>query len=570
MTTASSSSSASKVAPQAADGLDSYTPLVRKLLALRGITTSAAAELFLEPDYDTGVHDPMLLMGMETAVARICQAIDAEEAIVIYADYDADGMPAAVVLDGFFKAIGYSKTSIYVPHRHDEGYGLNRGALETLAKQGAKLLITVDCGIADVENVSYANSLGLDVIITDHHLPQAAVPPAVAIINPKQLGDTYPDKMLCGAAVAWKLVLGLLGTGCFVVPSGFAKWQLDMVGLATLSDMVPLTGENRVLAKYGLMVLRKSRRPGLRALVASLKMNQLHLTEDDIGYMITPRINAASRMGSAMDALRLLATEDEAEARELCKVLQAVNDERKGIVASMVKEIRKHLAERDSLPAVIVAGNPSWRPSLLGLAANSLVEDHARPVFLWGRNGDGVLKGSCRADGTADLVALMSRAATGTFIEFGGHAQSGGFSVALEKVALLEAELVAAYEAVKEEKTRANEADSVIDLSIDEVTWQLQGELERFAPFGLANPKPAFRFKGVPIAHAKLFGKEKNHSELGFKNSRGRAIPGIAFFSTIAETFQPGDTVTLCANLEKSMFRNFPELRLRIVSVERT
>src|SRR3989338_2122974 len=369
-----------------------YSPLLRQLLVGRGIVSAEEAEKFLNPHYENHSHDPFLMKDMEKAVERILKVVKDDERIAIFSDYDADGIPGAVVLHDFFKRIGHLNFENYIPDRHGEGFGLNASAIRELHESGCRLLITIDCGITDTEEVAHAIELGMDVIITDHHLPGAEIPHAYAILNPKQADCRYPEKMLCGSGVIFKLIQAL----CFeirnskfdipetIFPAGQEKWLLDMVGLATLSDMVPLTGENRVFAHFGLKVLRKSPRKGLRELLSVLRLNRSELTEDDIGFSISPRINAASRMGVPMDAFRLFATSDEAEAATLARHLDKMNTERKGKVASLVKEVRRTVEERGE-GKVIVAGNPNWRPALLGLVANSLAEDMHCPVFLWGR-----------------------------------------------------------------------------------------------------------------------------------------------------------------------------------------
>ena len=253
-----------------------------------------------------------------------------------------------------------------------------------------------------MQQVETAEKHGIDVIITDHHIPGKKLPKAFAIINPKQDGCQYPEKMLCGAGVVFKLIQTLIKSGKFEWKEGQEKWMLDMVGLATLSDMVPLLGENRIFAYYGMKVLQKSPRSGLQKLFSLLKINQNTVTEDDIAFMITPRINAASRMGIPLDAFKLLSTTDEAEAGVLAEHLNNKNDERKGLVASMVKEIKKKIKERYEdtdieMHRVIVLGNPEWKPSLLGLVASSFSDEHDRPVFLWGREGgddSSIIKGN--------------------------------------------------------------------------------------------------------------------------------------------------------------------------------
>ena len=351
-----------------------------------------------------------------------------------------------------------------------------------------------------------------------------------------------------------------------------------MVGIATLSDMVPLLGENRVLAHYGLKVLRKSPRVGLGQLLRELRVNRQELSEDDIGFTISPRINAASRMGLPMDAFKLFATTDEGEAGVLAKHLNKINDERKGKVASLVKEVRKIVSGRDGNHArkVIVLGNPSWRPALLGLVANALVEDYRKPVFVWGREGlpaqaggEAVLKGSCRSDGSVDVNALMHEARH-ALVEFGGHREAGGFSITLPQVALLEGELEVAYERVRKE--RAEEVFEYADtaISIEEVTWDLWRDIEPFAPFGVGNPKPVFLVENAPLSAVRRFGKEKQHLELVFEKPNREKVSAISFFVGEDEAYArlaAGGRVNFAATLERSTYRNFPELRLRIVNI---
>lgn len=561
------------ISSDVSDSLAAYHPFVRDLLAGRGITDPTEAAAFLEPNYDTHIHDPFLLKDMKKCVERIGAAVSAGEKIAIYSDYDADGIPGAVVLHDFFKEIGYSNTVHYIPMRNEEGFGLNHAAVDDLASQGVKLLITIDCGITDSEEVATAAAHGIDVIITDHHMPGAQLPPAYAIINPKQDGCVYPEKMLCGSGVIFKVIQALIQSGRTNFRSGQEKWFLDMVGLATLSDMVPLRGENRVLSSYGLTVMRKNRRLGLSRLLSLLGIKANTLTEDDIAFMITPRINAASRMGVPRDAFRLLSTSDEAEAALLAEHLDNKNDERKGVVGSMVKEIKKKIHERgEEMKKVLVVGNPEWKPSLLGLVANSFSDEHGRPVFLWGRegsNGSSVIKGSCRAGGDTNVVSLMEKIKD-VFIDYGGHKGAGGFSVSHEHIHTLEDRLNAAFEELLQEKP----ADDIVlvdrALSLDDVNWITYGHVERFAPFGCDNPKPLFLFERARISAVKLFGKEKNHLELKFAAPSGKAVSAIAFFSQpeqFAVNVAEGSVVNLVATLEKSTFRNFPELRLRIVDV---
>lgn len=584
-----------------------YPELLRILLLNRGISNKEEAGAFMEPDYERDLYDPFLLPDMARAVERILQAVEKKEKIVIFSDYDADGIPGGVILHDFFEKICYTDFANYIPHRHLEGFGLNHEAIEKFKADKVGLIITVDCGIADVAEVARAREHGIDVIITDHHEPGKVLPDAVAVIDAKRADSKYPFKDLCGAGMAFKLVQAIImfvkspayplrltqtnrskdtvGTSFEIsgLKDGMEKWFLDMVGIATLSDMVPLVGENRALAYYGLKVLRKSPRVGLMKLLSLLKIEQRNITEDDIGFSISPRINAASRMGDPEDAFKLFVAKTDAEADTLARHLDHINNERKGVVAGIVKEVRKIMKERYDDPLggpqdktvlkkVIVIGNPEWKPSLLGLVANSLVDDHARPVFLWGRDGGNILKGSCRGDGCTSVIDLMMEVETGIFEEFGGHNMSGGFSVVQEKAHLLEEKLQIAYEKVSTRGIiQVEEAVADAQISFDEVTNENYRLIEKLSPYGVGNPKPLFLFEKVVIEGVKMFGKETNHLELSFKNSRGRVVKAIGFFTkdtAYGPALKAGDTINLLANFEKSTFRGFAELRLRIVDVE--
>ncbi|MEX0918077.1 MAG: single-stranded-DNA-specific exonuclease RecJ [Candidatus Paceibacterota bacterium] len=547
--------------------LSTYDPLTTGILHRQGVTDAAAAEAFLNPNYDTDRHDPFLLPDMENAVARILQAISENEHIVIYSDYDCDGIPGAVVLYDFFTDIGFSNFTNYIPHRHFEGFGLNVEAVEKIAADGAKLIITVDCGSGDHAAVAVAKELGVDVIVTDHHEPSKTPLGAYALVNPKA-GGSYPFQELCGAGVAFKMVEALIARGGFTLAPGREKWLLDMVGLATVSDMVPLVGENRVFAKYGLMVLRKSRRPGLQHLFRKARLNQRYVTEDDIGFTIGPRINAASRMDTPEDAFHMLADRDESDAGARVAHLEKLNNERKGLVASMTKELKKRINELIELPPVLVMGSPEWRPALAGLAANSLAETYQRPAFIWGRDGHGVIKGSCRSDGQTSVVALMN-AVSEIFLEHGGHHMSGGFAVHDDHVFAFPERLNSAY-ALLGEQAVVNE-EIVVDgeLTLSAVDEKLCATLAALGPFGMGNPKPLFAFPDVVPKEVSVFGKTKEHLKLLF-DVDGRSIEAIAFFST-PESFtalpEVGKQVRLIGHVEESYFMGRRQIRLRVVDI---
>lgn len=540
--------------------------LLDHLLEVRGVADSEQ-ESFLNPDYETGRHDPFLLNDMQVAVDRIMKAIDDNERITIYSDYDCDGIPGAVVLHDFFKAVGFDNFTNYIPHRHFEGFGLNKKAVDKIAEDGTDLIITIDCGTSDKEAAQSVSEAGMELIVTDHHEPPEQLPKAVAIVNPR-VGSNYPFPHLCGAAVVFKLAEALLSTGKFSLKLGKEKWWLDMVALATVGDMVPLVGENRVLAHWGLAVLRKSRRPGLQKLLRQARADQRRLTEDDIGFTIAPRINAASRMDTPEDAFLMLSLDDVSLAGARAERLHKLNNERKGIVASMTKELKKRMSEMVDIPKVLVLGNPEWRPSLVGLCANSLADEYSRPVFLWGRDGNGVIKGSCRSGGEVSLVKLME-AASKYFSENGGHHAAGGFSVKEESIYQLPQALNDVYDSLGNELLNSEEVVVDSQLSLSEVNDALVRTLQKMAPYGIGNPKPIFAFAKVAPNKVEQFGKNKEHLKLMFDNG-SRDIEAIAFFSK-AENYQKapkvGEPITLLAQVEESFFMGRRQVRLRIVDI---
>lgn len=562
--------------------MQKYGELLAELLKKRGITDAKDADIFLNPNYEKGLHDPFLMRDMEKACVRLFEAIEAKEKIVIYADYDCDGIPGAVILTDLFKLIGvpvevYPHTKdfsvgVYIPQRNSEGYGLNLEAIKQFATSGVKLLVTIDLGITAVKEVAQAEVEGIDVIITDHHIPHEVLPRAYAVLNPKV--DNYPEKMLCGAGVMFKFVQGFIKKyrEYFKIKEGQEKWMLDMAGLATLSDMVPLTGENRTLAYFGMKVLRKSPRPGLQKLLAKMKIDQRYLSEDDIGFMVTPRLNAASRMDDPMRAYELLSTGDEAEAGILADHLSKINDERKNIVTSIMREVNKKFSESSVhlQKEVVVIGNPKWKVGILGLVAGKISDEYKKPVFVWGKDENDLIKGSCRSDGSVSVVELMTETKD-SFMEFGGHELAGGFTVHAEKIHFLEEELSVSFHKVKRQQdTKEMIYDIKSDFRIVNIkNWK---EIEKMSPFGLGNPKPVFLFENVKIEKIKKFGKNGSgeHLEITFSDATKNKATAISFFSnheSFSVPIMENSKVGLLAVFDFSRFRGRDELRLRIVDI---
>lgn len=545
--------------------------LIQTLLHKRGIRDIGEIEKFLKPDFARDTHDPFLLVDMDRAVERLLTAIERKEKIAVYADFDCDGIPAAVVMHDFLKKIGHENFEVYIPHRHNEGHGFHKGAIDTLANRGVLLIVTVDVGVTAFEAVAHAHSLGIDAIITDHHELPRVLPDAVSVINPKREG--YPFKDLCGASVAFKLVQATLvlgrkkGLDAFhAIPEGWEKWLLDMVGIATIADMVPLVGENRALARYGIVVLRKSQRAGIHALCRKLRLNQNTITEDDIGFSIAPRVNAASRMDEPELAFRMLSTADRTEAEEIVGELEKLNARRKGIIASLVKEAKHLASERFEGGRIAVLGNPLWKPALLGLVANALMEERGGAVCLWGRDGNGAIKGSCRSDGSINIVEMFKVAHVESALEeSGGHACAGGFSVSHEQVHHLPEIFARAVESIG---SLAYENKPVHDaeLALAHITPALWETLSQLSPFGVGNKKPIFRVPSATVESIRIFGKEGNHTEIVLSEGEtSQQVRAFDFFRTPDEFTNPpciGNIVDLLATVERDTFRNSVALRL--------
>ena len=578
------------------DELAAYDDLTEALLARRGVLTKEEAEKFLNPSYDEHLHDPFLMTDMSLAAERLGTAIRSGERIAVWSDYDCDGIPGGVLLHDFLKKTGANFEN-YIPHRHEEGYGMNVSGIEKLARNGVTLVVTVDSGITDVAPIARAKELGMEVIITDHHLPllrqgyegQAGLelPDAFAVLNPNARPDeTYPYKSLCGSGVVWKLVCATLTIlhnsgptsprlrGATELSLGWEKWLLDMVGLATIADMVPLTGENRLLATYGLRVLRKSPRIGLQKLLRGMRVEQRAITEDDVGFMIAPRVNAASRLGNARDAFELFTTTDESRADELAKKLEKMNRERKAQAGAITRAVHTRIKERGEVRSIIALGDPEWRPALLGLVANTIADEYERPVFLWGREGNMSLKGSVRSGGAVHTLELM-QATENTFAQCGGHAAAGGFTVLDTEVFFLEDRLVEAHAKLTEGKI----ADDDLALRADAVITPLEAtedflkKIGRLAPFGQDNPKPVFLLRNVVAREISRFGKAQEHLKIKIDvDESRRTVDAVTFFAKGAiaratSTLAHGSRINLLAHLERDTFSHGNPVRLRLLDI---
>jgi len=494
--------------------------ITSQLLINRGISDIQQAERFLSSTL-SDIRSPLGMKGMKEGVERVQKALHNKEKIAIYGDYDVDGITSTSILLMFLKSAG-AYVSYYIPERIAEGYGLNADAISGLAERGVTLLITVDCGISDHAELKLAKELGMDVVVTDHHEVPGDLPPAYAIINPKQSGCPFPFKNLAGVGVAFNFIIALRAT---LRDEGFWKEKevpnlkeyLDLVALGTIADVVPLVDENRIFVKYGLMELTASTKPGIIALKEISGLNDVPINAGMVGYRLAPRINAAGRVGKGVDGVRLLTSESYDEAASIAKLLDDGNKERQGLEEVILREATGMvesglISDRKS----IVLASENWHPGVIGIVASRIAEKYYRPTVMIAIK-DGVGKGSARSihsfmlyEGLKECSHLLK--------EFGGHDYAAGLSINEENIEKFRDafERVASNKLSDEDMVPEMDIDATMDLN--DVTEGLVNELDNLAPFGEANPEPLLCSTGLGIADCKVVGN--NHLKMRVKQGR--------------------------------------------------
>ncbi len=501
---------------------------VAKILVNRGITGIEHAERFLRSSFED-LHEPFLLPDMEKAVRRIIHAIRSDETIFVYGDYDADGITATSLLVRFFQDIG-KKAEYHIPRRLEEGYGITIGALEKIKAAGASLVVTVDCGISSVTELRVARAMGLDVIITDHHEPPETIPEALAVVNPRLPGCEYPFKGLAGVGIALKLVQAInaglagkdkAGPGLDV---SLLKY-LDIVALGTVADVVPLRGENRILVKHGLKVLKESGRAGIQKLKEVALVREDNLSVGTIGYQMAPRLNASGRLGEAGAGVRLLLTDDPEEATEIAHDLEAMNRERQEIEEKILDDARSMIVcAPDYNYCSIVLHSSEWHQGVIGIVASRLVEEFYRPTILVSMAGE-TGKGSARGIPGYNLYQGLERCRD-LLEAFGGHKFAAGLSLKKENFGRFKEKF---EEAVKNTLTPEDfvpwlRIDSEVRLK--DLDWKVYSEIKSVSPFGPANPEPVFESGPLQVMYPKIVGK--NHVRMKLSQD-GFAMNSIAF-----------------------------------------
>lgn len=504
---------------------DPSRDVLTKIYENRGILSAHDREAFLLPAPEECIHDPFLMEDMEKAVERIDQAIKNKERIVIFGDYDADGVTATAVLVRMLKKIG-AQVSYRIPHRLKDGYSLKNYFLDELKELDVKVLITVDNGIAAAREIAYANELGMDIIVTDHHTPPSKdkLPKAVATLNPKLEGCPYPFKELSGSGVALKLAEAL--GSAFILDKkerdNFIRilYQIAIIGL--IADCTPLIGENRAMVKIGLQSMRQEPIRGLEKLMEIAGVDPKTLNAIGIAFMIAPRLNAAGRLDSAYEALHLFLNTTET-VDEIAKKLHDLNAERRTVTEEFNKEAHLLLAEQDHTQKMIIVDSPNWNSGINGLIASRLVEKYAKPVIVLADKGDDLVA-SCRSIEEFNIIAALTEVSD-LFEHFGGHPGAAGFSIKKEKYADLRKRLFDIAQRELADTVLKGKIRLECDISLSEISWDVFDEMMRLEPFGIGNEKPTFILENTILEQVKTMGQEGKH--LSFQLPGG--IRGVGF-----------------------------------------
>ena len=570
-----------------------FSPLVVQLLYNRGLKTQKQIDEFFNPDYQTDLHSPFLFREMKKAVKRVFEAVERKEKIIVYGDYDADGVCAAAIVFLTLKELGADRLGVYIPDREKENHGLNKKAVERLAQAGAKLVITVDCASSDLEEADLAKSLGIDLIITDHHQTREKLPRTIALINPLEKKEKYPFKDLAGAGIAYKLAEAVLSDKKakqrIDSPESFKKWLLDLASLGTVADVSPIIGENRTLVKYGLGVLAQTKWLGLQELMKIAQVNPelsrpslsgeaplTNLNTHTLSYVLGPRLNAASRMDHANVAFELLITQDRKNAKKLAKQLNQNNSARQNLTDKIVQEVERRLEKlfrQGREPKFIFEGSPDWPVGLVGLVAGKVAEKYSRPAVVYQKKNNKI-SASCRTIPQFNLIEALNQAAE-YFDDFGGRPGTAGFrmnSKNLEKVKEI-LNQVAGKKLKDQDLTSSLDIDA--ELSLEDVTWQNYDKIQSFAPFGPNNPEPRFISRGLKLINLRIVGNNGKHLklELRMNNQEGKLaknFKAIGFgLADWKNKLKEGDLIDLVFELIADEWNGWRDLQMKVVDIKK-
>ncbi|MBG7610447.1 MAG: single-stranded-DNA-specific exonuclease RecJ [Anaerolineae bacterium] len=549
-----------KITQDSDAALHGYPPILRQILFNRGYASHESARQFLEAriPYDT---NPFQLKGVAAAVERIIVALENNHRIAIYGDYDADGVTATALLSGYLKARN-ADTISYIPDRFSEGYGLNNKAIDHLKENGVQLIITVDCGIRSLQQVNYAHNLGIDLIITDHHTPGELIPNAIAVIDPKQNDDQYPDKNLAGVGLAYKLTAALDME--LNHQDNLAESFLDLVAIGTISDLAPLIKENRYLVRLGIEKIHQSNRQGLLSLIGVAGLKAKNITAVDVGFGLGPRINAAGRMGSALNALSLLETDDAFEAAHLAQELDNKNRQRQKQTKEMQILAESIALSKENNPILLFASDPSFNPGIVGLAASQLCERYYRPALV-AHKGDEYTRASCRSIPEFHITDALDQCAD-ILTQHGGHAAAAGFTVHNSKLDQLIERLTSIAVSQLHLADLHPTIIADIELPLKKLRPELLSQLNWLQPTGYGNPQPIFISRNLKVLQSRTVGNDRSHLKLSVSD-------GYITFDAIA--FRQGnwhgklpDQVDLLYRFESNEFRGQTSLQLNVIDIK--
>jgi len=530
--------------------------IVARLLILRGVTDPETAQRFLHPALNQ-LHNPFLLADMKTAVDRLRRALEQREKILVYGDYDVDGTMSVIILLAALRGLG-GEVEAYIPHRLNDGYGMRAAIIEEAAAKGIRVVVSVDTGIREHEALNRARELGLDCIVTDHHLPDRHLPPACAILNPQRADSGYPEKVLAGVGVAFKLVQALLGER---LSGRLLRSYLKVVAIGTIADVVPLLGENRVIAHLGLEAFRQPSQAGLQALLEVCGLHRCDISAGNLAFRLAPRLNAAGRMEDARDVIDLFTCSDLEKAREIAGRLDRFNRDRQrieeGILREIVEEMDGHPEKRER-HSLVLAGE-GWHRGVIGIVAQRVVERYHRPALVVSvEDGIGVGSGrSIRAFHLLDALASMQE----LFLRYGGHARAAGFALPAERIVELEAR----FEQYAREILKLEDLEPTLrvdaEVSGHEIDWTLYEALQTLAPFGCANPTPVLAARDLRLVVGPRILQERH---LKLRVARGpRSFDAIGWgMAERGATLVAGQTLDLAFTLDQNVFQDTTTLQL--------
>ncbi|NMB48275.1 single-stranded-DNA-specific exonuclease RecJ [Candidatus Kuenenbacteria bacterium] len=551
-----------------ADKFPEINLVVLQLLFNRDLDTQDKIDQFLGPDYLRDQGEPFLFREMKVAVERIFQALDKQEKIVIYGDYDADGVTATAVMFLTLQRLGARNLKVYIPNRLTEGYGMNEEAVEELAKSGTKLIITVDCGISNKKEVALAKERGMEVIISDHHLEPAEIPEALAVICPTLKKEKYPFKKLAGVGVAFKLAQALLRSDKKQNNDAFEKWLLDLVAIGTIADAMPLLEENRTLVKWGLIVLNKTQRLGLRELMGLAQASELDT--HGVAFQIAPRLNAAGRMDHANTAYELLVTGDEADALAIANDLNQKNQARQKATEEMLKISWEQIGEPSEKEKILFSTYDGWSPGLVGLVAGKLCDKFNRPVIVFGKSGNEYVA-SGRSVPEFDITGALNQCRE-FLAEFGGHEQACGLTIIGEenyekfktKIGQLAEDKLAGVELIPSIFIET-------EMTLKEASWEIIDALEKFEPFGEGNREPLFITKNLRVEEINTMGTMGQHLRFALSDTNTkltRKFVGFGLSGEWIEKIKVGDRVDVVYEFGVNEWNGNRELQFKIVDLK--